>query len=84
MSLFSSILDSLKEKIDANTAYKQIVIQGLKEVVGVSVHPDTSMSLKDGVLTLSVAPTLKSAILLKKETLLLFLKQHDLVVMVIR
>lgn len=84
MSLFASILHNLKQKIDAENAYKDVVVQGIKEVVGVTVSIDAITSYKDGVLTMKLHPTIRSAVLLKQSKLLELFKERNLHVNVIR
>lgn len=84
MSLFTSILQNLKQKIDSENAYKDIVVQSIKEVVGVTVATDVVISYKDGVLTMRLHPTIRSAVLLKQSKLLDVLQKRNLHVNVIR
>lgn len=84
MSLFETFLTQLKAKVAASTAYKQVVIEVCREVVGVTLQEDTIISLKEGVLTLRVSPTLKSALLLKQQKLLSEFSSRNLPVKVIR
>lgn len=84
MSLFTSILQNLKQKIDSENAYKLVVIDCIKQVVGVSITTDDIVSLKDGVLTIKIHPTLRSALLLKQATLIETLQQHNLKIQTIR
>lgn len=84
MSLFDSFITNLKAKVDAQTAYKQSVIQVVKEVVGVPISPEQIISLKEGVLRLAVPSTLKSALLLKQRKLLAEFSKHSLMVTTIQ
>lgn len=84
MSLFASILHNLKQKIDSENAYKDVVVQSIKEVVGATVATDAIISYKDGVLTMRLHPTIRSAVLLKQSKLLDVLKERSLHVNVIR
>jgi hypothetical protein len=84
MSLFTSILQNLKQKIDSENAYKDVVVQSIKEVVGITVSVDAIISYKDGVLTMKLHPTVRSAVLLKQTRLLHTLKEHGLQVILIR
>ncbi len=67
MSIFDQILNGLKQKIDAHTAYKKAVIESIQEILSTTITEDSIGTLKDGVLTLSLHPTLKSALLLKQD-----------------
>lgn len=84
MSLFDSFLNNLKAKVDAQTAYKRVVQECIKEVLGVTISEESILSLKDGVLRLGVNPTLKSAINLKQERLLERFKESSLTIRVIQ
>jgi hypothetical protein len=84
MSLFSSILVQLKQKIDVENAYKDVVIRVVKEIIGVSIDTESILSLKDGVLVLKVHPTLRGAIILKQPQLIETLQKNNLSVQTIR
>lgn len=84
MSLFDSFITNLKAKVDAQTAYKQFIVQAIKEVVGVTISHEQIISLKEGVLRLAVPSTLKSALLLKQGKLLAEFSKHALTVTTIQ
>ena len=84
MSLFNALLQNIKRKIDTENAYKDIVIQALKEILGITIGVDDIVSLKEGVLTLQTQPTRKSAILLKKDKILAYLNDNNISVQTIR
>lgn len=82
--LFQKILDTLKEKIDATTAYKKLVQSALSEVLHVTTTEDMILSLKEGVLTLKLPPTLSMLVKLKKAALIQALRDRELPVVDIR
>ena len=84
MSLFTSLLHNLKEKIDAEHAYKDVVVKVIKEVVGVTITTDAIISCKDGVLTMKLHPTIRSAVILKQGAVIEVLQGRNLQVNVIR
>lgn len=84
MSLFTSVLQHLKQKIDAGNAYKESIIEVCKDSIGITIKPDDIVSLKEGILTLRVSPTLKSLIILKQEKLVSAFQQKDIAVHTIR
>ena len=70
MSLFTSILQGLQKKIDAHTAYKKDVVEVIHDVLNISLTPESVISLKDGILTLSLTPTIRMALILKKDEII--------------
>lgn len=84
MSLFNSILHGLKQKIDAQSAYKDTVVTVIKSVTNITLTPENVVSLKEGVLTLHVSPTMKMALRLKQDHLVKAFTEHKLLVKSIR
>lgn len=84
MSLFADILANLKHKIDAQNAYRYQIVQVLKEIIGITVDPTAITSLKDGVLTINVPPTIKMAINLKIDAIIQSLRAKQIPVSRIR
>jgi hypothetical protein len=84
MSLFNSILHTLQKKIDAQNAYKETVSESIQQVIGVKIPPSAVTSLKEGVLIIQSSPSVKMAILLKREKILAVLKERGLTVSVIK
>lgn len=83
MSLFDSILHNLKKKIDAEHAYKDVVIECVASILHISLSKD-GITLKSGVLYIQTAPPAKMAILLKKEALIEALQEKQIKVSVIK
>lgn len=77
MGLFDSILSRIKQDLDARTASKQVLSDAIYEAVNIRVSVD-ALELKDGLLRITVAPTIKAALLLKKEALLAHLTKQSL------
>ncbi len=84
MSLFNALLHGLKQKIDAQNTYKDVVIVSIKEIVNITLTHDAIISLKEGILVLQVTPTVKTALLLKKEKVIALLQQKGLKIVSIR
>lgn len=82
--LFQKILDGLKEKIDTNNAYKKVVHSAITEILGTSIADDMIISLKEGVLTLRLPPTLSMLAKLKKAALIQALRDRELPVVDVR
>ncbi len=83
MSLLKKIIGDLKEKYESENSYKIKVIKLIQEIVGSKPGPD-DISLKDGILLIRTNPTIKSAILLKKDQILIKLKENNISVFKIK
>ncbi len=83
-SLFSSFIDDLRARSNKQTAYKRIVQEGVKSIIGVALTDEQIVSLHEGVLTLRISPTVKSALLLKEKVLIEFFSTQDITVISIR
>lgn len=77
MSLFSSILDELSKKLQKGEQYKKEISKDIEEIIGITVLPD-QIIIKNKTLFISVSPTIKTVILLKKQKLLEQLKQYNI------
>lgn len=77
MSLFSSILDELSKKLQKGEQYKKEISKDIEEIIGATVLPD-QIIIKNKTLFISVSPTIKTVILLKKQKLLEQLKQYNI------
>ncbi len=82
--LFHKILQDLKQKIVAQGAYKVVVSEVLSQELGTPVAPDTVVSLRDGVLTLMLQPTLKLLLNTKRDRIIALLQSRGVSVQVIR
>ncbi len=83
MNIFDALLSQIKQKVDTEGALKQVVCTVIADTIHTTISID-NIKLKDGILTFSVSPTLKSLILLKKETLLEVFQKKDIPVRTIR
>ncbi len=55
----------------------KLVCASLKEILGITVA-ESSVVMQRGIVFLQVSPTIKQAVLIRKEALLKSLKEHDL------
>jgi hypothetical protein len=69
MSLFNDVLQSLQKKISAAQGNKEEIATIVSKVLGVTVLPD-QVTVKNGVLVLAVAPTIKMSLRIKAATIL--------------
>jgi hypothetical protein len=77
MNLFNSLLEELSKKIKGNELYKNDISLEIKNILGISINPD-QISIKNGTLFINVSPTIRSAILLKKESLIKALSKYNI------
>ncbi len=77
MNLFNSILEELSKKIEGAEIYKEEVSLVISRLLNININPD-QISIKNGVLFLNVSPTIKSALLLKKEVLIKELSKFNI------
>ncbi len=77
MGLFDSILSKIKEDLDQRTASKQVLSDVIYEAVHIRIPVD-ALELKDGVLKVSVTPTIKTALFLKKDAILTHLTNRSI------
>lgn len=83
MSLFNTILAGIQDKIFKETHSKESIAHILEEVLHTHFTAD-QIKVKDSVLTVSAAPTIKMAIKLKEQILLQSLKSQDIIISSIR
>jgi hypothetical protein len=84
MSLFNNILQKIQKNIDSQNNYKQEIIDCLQQDLNITITPDAIVSLKDGVLVLRTHPTIKMALLLKKDVIIKNLQKRSVAVSVIK
>ena len=77
MNLFNSILEELSKKIKGAEIYKEEVSLVISRLLNININPD-QISIKNGTLFLNVSPTIKSALLLKKEVLIKELSKFNI------
>lgn len=77
MSLFSSILEELTKKLHSGEQSKKEISETVSEVIGISISPD-QISVKNGALFLSISPTIKTVVLLRKQKLLEVLQKYNI------
>ncbi len=80
MSFFNSILRDLQQKINSQQDYKGDIITVIKNITNVTLHVDEIISFKQTVLTLKTAPTIKMAIILKKQKIITALQEKNITV----
>ncbi|HVY36050.1 MAG TPA: hypothetical protein VG982_02120 [Candidatus Paceibacterota bacterium] len=69
MSLFKKILADIQESIQGEETKKLRITSIISDVSGVSVSTD-QLIIKKGVVYLTIPPTIKMAVLLKKELII--------------
>ncbi len=77
MSLFQKILADITKKINSNKEYKEDIAQKLSTITGIPIK-DTQIEVKNGVLFISVSPTIKSVIRLKQQDILRLVKEYNI------
>jgi hypothetical protein len=77
MSLFNTILAGIQDKIFKENISKESIVHVLEEVLHTGFTTD-QIKVKDSVLIISAAPTIKMAIKLKEQILLQALKSQDI------
>jgi hypothetical protein len=77
MNLFNSILEELSKKIKGAEIYKEEVSLVISRLLNININPD-QIAIKNGTLFLNVSPTIKSALLLKKEMLIKELSKFNI------
>jgi hypothetical protein len=83
MSLFNTILAGIQDKIFKENVSKESIAYVLEEILHTHFTTD-QIKVKDSVLTVSAAPTVKMAIKLKEQILLQTLKSQDIFITAIR
>ncbi|MCC6199015.1 hypothetical protein IT401_02280 [Candidatus Nomurabacteria bacterium] len=79
MSLFHSLLSQFHHRFNSQESNINTIIECINEAVGITLS-SSSVRYQNNIVQLLVSPTIKMAILLKKETLLpLFLKKGIMV-----
>ncbi len=69
MSLFNSILNSIQGNINKNNSYKKDIILIINKNLNLKIEED-SINIYKNTLNIKTTPTIKNAILLKKDILL--------------
>ena len=77
MSLFSSILEELTKKLSTGEQYKKEIAETVSSIVGFTFLPD-HMIIKNGVLFINASPTVKTAILLRKQKILENVRKYNI------
>lgn len=77
MSLFSSILEELTKKLYSGEQSKKEVSEIVSTIVGITISPD-QITIKNGTLFLSISPTIKTVVLLRKQKLLEGLQRYSI------
>jgi len=81
MSLFHSILEELSKKLSKKESYKEDIARDITTCIGVTVSAD-QIRVKNGSLYLSVSPTIKTVLHLKKVSLLKQLQKYNITTIV--
>lgn len=83
MDHFSLLLSNVKQTLDKKNKVQQQIVDITKSVIGVSISSD-QIIIKETVLIFTVSPTIRTVILLKKETLLKKIQECNLPITAIR
>ncbi len=70
----SAYLEKFKKLGSGDTSLKEVLVRVLGEVVGINISPE-KISIKNGEIFLNVSPAIKNTVFIKKETILLKLKE---------
>lgn len=79
MSLFQTILKQVQERLHSQEHDLEVIAEEITRITKVPVKV-SQLSIKKGLLILSVPPTLKLAIIAKKETILAFCKDRSIAI----
>jgi len=83
MDLFQSILANIKKNLDRETGKTEAIAKIVSSVLGMTVTPD--MVVRKGKdITLKLAPTARMKLTLKRQAVLLALKEEHIDVVSIR
>lgn len=74
MSLFQSVLKSISDKLEKNSSKKELIASEISKIIKTSIDKN-SINLKNGILKINTNPTIKTAILFKKENIISKLKE---------
>lgn len=77
MSLFQTILSQIKERLDSTERESALIASIIGEHLGITI-PITAVVVKKGVLRINVSPTIKMAIMIKKEAMIASLKEKGI------
>lgn len=69
MGLFDSLLSKIKDTIDAQHHHHQEIGDIIHTTIGIRINPE-HIKVTKGVLRLTVSPTIRTVVLLKKEALI--------------
>lgn len=78
MTLFSSILEELSRKLQGGEQYKKEISETISVVIGVIITPD-QINIKNKTVLLSVSPTIKTVVLLKKQKIIDQLQKYNII-----
>ena len=73
----SNYLEKFKRIYESETAKKEAVISVIKEVVGITLKPE-SVTLKEGVLQIKASPLVRNEINMKKPAILAGFSRKDI------
>ncbi len=77
MSLFQTILREVRARLDSEKHKNEDIAQIISEAIGVPIL-DSQVSIKKGALHITAMPTVKMAIMVKKEVLLRAFKERSI------
>lgn len=77
MNLFQKTLEQLSNKILGAANYKKDVADEISKLLGVKILED-QITIKEKTIYIKVSPTIKTALILKKNSILDFLKKHNI------
>ena len=77
MSLFNSLLQSIKHGFEKENNTKKEIIKTIKEIINTTIQ-ENSLKIKDKKLTILTTPTIKMAINLKKDLILNSFKSNNI------
>ena len=81
MSLFHNILDQLSKKLKNSESYKDDIAKEISNIIKINITAD-QITIKTDKIFLSVSPTIKTVISLKKDVILEVLKKYRITAIV--
>lgn len=69
MNLFNDLLEKISKRLQGNELYKLEIAKKITDIIGINIEPD-QIEIKNNKLFLSISPTIKSLVFLKKDKIL--------------
>lgn len=77
MSLFSSIINQIVNKLNTNEFKKEEIIKELTSIINIQIKQD-EIEIKNSIIFLNISPTIKTSVLLKKGFIIKHLERFNI------